>query len=118
MTNYERKAVDDGVLPNFAVFTFPPARPAMIGLALHMVRQFAAGGVHCACGPGAAAVEFKAIVQIGSQDRDISELVSAIPLALVSFCARVKVPRAFYRAARNMVYETHGNPFARRVKRS
>ena len=25
LTNYERKAVDDGVIPNFAVFTFPPA---------------------------------------------------------------------------------------------
>ena len=33
------------------------------------------------------------------------------------FCACVKVPRAFYRAARNMVYETHGNPLARRLKR-
>ena len=111
------EAVDEGVFPNTIVFTFPPAMPAMIGLAFHTVRRFWARGVLCGCGPHTLAVEFKAIVQIGSQDQDVPELVSAVTSELVRFCACVKVPRAFYRAARNMVYETHGNPLARRVKR-
>ena len=121
-----RKAVGEGMIStlNFIAFTFPPAMPAMIGLALHMwlhmMQQFIAGGVQCMCVCLCVprAVEFKATVEIGSKDQDGSKLVSAIALELVGFCARVTVPRAFYRAARNMVYETHGNPFARRVKRS
>ena len=117
LSSCDRKAVDDGTLPNTIVFAFPPAMPAMIGLAFHMVRQFWARGVLCGCGPHTVAVEFKARVQIGSQDQNTRELVSAITSELVRFCACVKVPRAFYKAARNMVYERHGNPLARRVKR-
>ena len=117
LTNGEQKAVDEGWLPNMVAVTFPPAIPAMIVLALHMGRKFLARGVLCACGPRARAVEFKVSVQIGSQEPDVCGLVSDITSELVTFCACVKVPRAFYRAARNMVYETHGNPLARRLKR-
>ena len=117
LTNDEQKAVDEGWLPNMVAVTFPPAIPAMIVLALHMGRKFLARGVLCACGPRARAVEFKVSVQIGSQEPDVCGLVSDITSELVTFCACVKVPRAFYRAARNMVYETHGNPLARRLKR-
>ena len=109
-----------GVCSNFLTFAFPPAMAMMTGLAVHLLRGFLEDGVQCVCAPKPFATGFRAtVVQAGSpkQKPDVRDLVSATTLQLVRFCTRVEVPHEFYRSARQKVYDTVGNPLARRVKR-
>ena len=108
-----------GVCSNFLTFVFPPGMAMMTGLAVHLLRGFLGDGIQCVCGPKHFATGFRVtIVEAGSpkQKPDVPDLVSTTTLQLVRFCARVEVPRELYRSAREMVYDTVGNPLARRVR--
>ena len=110
-----------GVCSNFLTFVFPPAMAVMTGLAVHLLRGFLEDGIQCVCGPEHRATGFRVtVVEAGSpkQRPDVPALVSATTLQLVRFCTGVEVPRKFYQSARGKVYDTVGNPLARRVKRA